>query len=114
MASGGTTRVFLARLAGLTVLDPNADLVGRVRDVVVVLRAGAQPPRVLSLVVEVQPRRRGFVPMGQITTIDADSVIVRGRINLRRVERGARRAPLLPPPLPPQGARPPDGWQSTG
>src|SRR3954452_199010 len=89
MASGGTTRVFLARLAGLTVLDPNADQVGRVRDVVVVLRSGAQPPRVLGLVVEVQPRRRVFVPMGQVTSIDADSVIVRGRINLRRFERRA-------------------------
>ena len=89
MASGTATRVFLARLAGLTVLDPNADQVGRVRDAVVLLRTGAQPPRVLGLVVEVQPRRRVFVPMGQVTSIDADSVIVRGRINLRRFERRA-------------------------
>src|SRR5437660_6022964 len=89
MAPGTTTRVFLARLAGITVLDPNADQVGRVRDVVVVLRVGAQPPRVLGLVVEVQPRRRVFVPMGQVTSIDADAVIVRGRINLRRFERRA-------------------------
>jgi Mg/Co/Ni transporter MgtE/sporulation protein YlmC with PRC-barrel domain len=88
MASGTTTRVFLARLAGLTVLDPNADQVGRVRDVVVALRSLAeQPPRVLGLVVEVQPRRRVFVPIGQVTSIDADAVIVRGRINLRRFER---------------------------
>jgi CBS domain-containing protein len=87
MASGTTTRVFLARLSGLTVLDPNADQVGRVRDAVVLLRTGAQPPRVLGLVVEVQPRRRVFVPMGQVTSIDAEAVIVRGRINLRRFER---------------------------
>ncbi|HEU5035107.1 MAG TPA: CBS domain-containing protein [Mycobacteriales bacterium] len=89
MATGTTTRVFLARLAGLTVLDPNADQVGRVRDVVVVLRSGAQPPRALGLVVEVQPRRRVFVPMGQVSSIDADAVVVRGRINLRRFERRA-------------------------
>jgi CBS domain-containing protein len=89
MASGGATRVFLARLAGLTVLDPKADQVGRVRDVVVILRTGSHPPRVLGLVVEVQPRRRVFVPMGQVISIDADSVIVRGRINLRRFERRA-------------------------
>src|SRR5947209_28756 len=87
MATGTTTRVFLARLAGITVLDPNADQVGRVRDVVIVLRTGAQPPRVLGLVVEVQPRRRVFVPIGQVTSIDAEAVIVRGRINLRRFER---------------------------
>src|SRR4051812_22010628 len=89
MATGTTTRVFLARLAGITVLDPNADQVGRVRDVVIMLRTGAQPPRVLGLVVEVQPRRRVFVPIGQVTSIDADAVIVRGRINLRRFERRA-------------------------
>jgi Mg/Co/Ni transporter MgtE len=87
MATGTTTRIFLARLAGLTVLDPQADQVGRVRDVVVALRPGPQPPRVLGLVVEVQPRRRVFVPMGQVTSIDAAAVIVRGRINLRRFER---------------------------
>jgi len=89
MASGTTTRVFLARLAGVTVLDPNGDQVGRVRDVVVMLRTGAQPPRVLGLVLEVQPRRRLFVPIGQVRSIDAESVIVRGRINLRRFERRA-------------------------
>jgi CBS domain-containing protein len=89
MATGTTTRVFLARLAGITVLDPNADQVGRVRDVVIVMRTGAQPPRVLGLVVEVQPRRRVFMPIGQVTSIDAEAVIVRGRINLRRFERRA-------------------------
>jgi len=87
MATGTTTRVFLARLAGITVLDPNGEQVGRVRDVVVMLRGGAQPPRVLGVVVEVQPRRRVFVPIGQVTSIDAEAVFVRGRINLRRFER---------------------------
>src|SRR5438270_12682769 len=91
MATGTTTRVFLARLAGITVLDPNGDQVGRVRDVVVTLHtsaaASSNPPRVLGIVVEVQPRRRVFVPIGQVTSIDADAVIVRGRINLRRFER---------------------------
>jgi Mg/Co/Ni transporter MgtE len=89
MATGTTMRIFLARLAALTVLDPKADQVGRVRDVVVSMRTGNSPPRVLGLVVEVQPRRRVFVPMGQVTSIDADAVIVRGRINLRRFERRA-------------------------
>lgn len=86
MATGTTMRIFLARLAGLTVLDPNADQVGRMRDVVIALRTGHQPPRVLGIVVEVQ-RRRVFVPIGHVTSIDADAVIVRGRINLRRFER---------------------------
>jgi CBS domain-containing protein len=89
MATGTTTRVFLARLPDLTVLDPQADQVGRVRDAVIALRGAAAQPRVLGLVVEVQPRRRVFVPIGQVTSIDADAVIVRGRINLRRFERRA-------------------------
>lgn len=87
MATGTTTRVFLARLADLTVLDPQADQVGRVRDAVVALRGSGVQPRVLGLVVEVQPRRRVFVPMGQVTSIDSDAVVVRGRINLRHFER---------------------------
>jgi Mg/Co/Ni transporter MgtE len=87
MATGTATRIFLARLADLTVLDPNADQVGRLRDVVVALRGSNVAPRVLGLVVEVQPRRRIFVPIGQVTGIDADAVVVRGRINLRRFER---------------------------
>jgi Mg/Co/Ni transporter MgtE/sporulation protein YlmC with PRC-barrel domain len=87
MATGTTTRVFLARLADLTVLDPKADQVGRVRDVVVAMRDGGTPPRVLGVVVEMQPRRRVFVPVGQVTSIDSDAVVVRGRINLRHFER---------------------------
>src|SRR6185312_11702392 len=87
MATGTTTRVFLARLADLTVLDPQADQVGRVRDAIIALRGAGVQRRVLGLVVEVQQRRGVFIPMGQVSSIDADAVIVRGRINLRRFER---------------------------
>ena len=37
----GTQRVFVARLSGLPVYDPNGDQVGKVRDVVVALRFAA-------------------------------------------------------------------------
>ena len=87
MATGTPTRVFLARLADLTVLGPDGDQVGRVRDTVVALRIGRQPPRVLGLVVEVAPRRRVFVPMGRVTSLDAEAVIITGSINLRRFEK---------------------------
>ena len=56
-----TNRIFLARLAGLGVFDPRGDQVGKVRDAVVVLRIGDNPPRLTGLVVEVPPRRRIFV-----------------------------------------------------
>jgi Mg/Co/Ni transporter MgtE len=82
--SGPPTKVFVARLAGLTVFDPNGDQVGRVRDVVVMLRLGSQQPRVLGLVVEVPPRRPIFIPITRITGIDTGAVITTGTVSLRR------------------------------
>lgn len=81
------TRVFLARLAGAGVFDPQADQVGRLRDVVVLLRTEQRPPRVLGLVVEVVGRRRIFVPMTRVSAIDAGQIVVRGAVNLRRFEQ---------------------------
>lgn len=81
------TRVFLARLAGIGVFDPNGDQVGKVRDAIVVLRVGGNPPRLTGLVVEVGSRRRIFVPMTKVTAIDSGQVIVTGTVNLRRFEQ---------------------------
>jgi flagellar motility protein MotE (MotC chaperone) len=82
------TRVFVARLAGTQVFDPIGDLVGRVRDVVVLVRAKGAP-RVVGLVVEVPGRRRVFLPMTRVTSIDAGQVISTGLVNLRRFEQRA-------------------------
>ncbi|MFM9135495.1 MAG: magnesium transporter MgtE N-terminal domain-containing protein [bacterium] len=82
-----TTRVFVARLAGAGVFDPKADQVGRVRDVVAMLRSDAQPPRIVGLVVEVVGRRRIFVPMTRVTAIDSGQVVVSGVVNLRRFQQ---------------------------
>ena len=82
------TRVYVARVAGLPVFDPNGDQVGRVRDVVVALRIGRDAPRVLGLAVEIQARRRIFVPFGRITTIDPEAVVLTtGTVSLRRFEQ---------------------------
>jgi CBS domain-containing protein/sporulation protein YlmC with PRC-barrel domain len=84
------TRAYVSRVAGLTVFDPNGDRVGKVRDVVVALRVGTAPPRVLGLVVEVVARRRTFVPMGRVTALDPGSVMLSsGTINLKRFEQRA-------------------------
>ncbi len=85
--SGAPTRVFIARLSGIAVFDPRGDQVGKVRDVVVTLRHGTNPPRVLGLVVEVQPRRRIFCPMTRVTNIDAGAVVTTGLLNMRRFEQ---------------------------
>src|SRR6188474_914991 len=81
------TRVFIARLAGLFVYDPNGDQVGKVRDVVVAMRSDNKPPRVLGLVVEVLGRRRIFVPMTRVTSVDSGQVITTGLVNMRRFEQ---------------------------
>jgi Mg/Co/Ni transporter MgtE len=82
------TRVFVARLAGLPVFDPNGDQVGRVRDVVVALRIGKDAPRALGMIVEIQARRRIFVPMSRVTAIEADAVLLSsGTVSLRRFEQ---------------------------
>ncbi|GAA0406730.1 magnesium transporter [Acrocarpospora corrugata] len=76
----------MARLAGLPVFDPAGDRIGRIRDVVVGLR-GTQPPRVHGFVVEVQPRRRVFLPITRIISMETGAVIFTGQLNLRRFER---------------------------
>lgn len=79
-------RVFLARLAGTAVFDPNGDPVGKVRDAVATFRSNNQPPRVLGLVVEVPLRRRIFVPITRVTSIEFGSVVITGLLNMQRFE----------------------------
>ena len=42
------TRIFLAKLAGTPVFDPNGDRVGKVRDAVASLRQDKLAPRILG------------------------------------------------------------------
>ncbi|HEU4349135.1 MAG TPA: CBS domain-containing protein [Actinoplanes sp.] len=82
------TRVYLARLAALPVFDPNGDRVGRVRDAVVRLRTTNRPPQVVGLVSEMALRRRIFLPIGRVTSMDSESVVLStGTLNLRRFEK---------------------------
>ena len=80
-------RVFVARLAGMRVFDPLGDPVGRVRDVVVTFSSTTARPRVIGLVAEVPGRRRVFVPMTRVTSLDAGQVITTGLVNMRRFEQ---------------------------
>jgi len=80
------TRVFVARLAGTVVFDPIGDQVGRVRDVVMLVRPKGAP-RAVGLVVEVPGRRRVFLPLTRVTSIDPGQVISTGLVNMRRFEQ---------------------------
>ncbi|MET7489047.1 CBS domain-containing protein [Streptomyces sp. NPDC005538] len=85
--AGGAPRVFVSHLSGVAVFDPNGDQVGRVRDLVVMLRVGQKPPRLLGLVVELSTRRRIFLPMTRVTGIESGQVITTGVLNVRRFEQ---------------------------
>lgn len=81
------SRVFVGRLTSLSVFDPLGDQVGRVRDVVVTFGASRRRPRIIGLVVEVPGRRRVFVPMTRVTSVDGGQVITTGLVNMRRFEQ---------------------------
>ena len=86
--AAGASRVFVSHLSGVAVFDPNGDQVGRVRDVVVMLRDGPAGRRgVLGLVVEVVSRRRVFLPMTRVTGVESGQVISTGVVNMRRFEQ---------------------------
>jgi flagellar motility protein MotE (MotC chaperone)/sporulation protein YlmC with PRC-barrel domain len=87
VVSTSPTRVFAGRLTGLLVFDPAGDQVGRVRDIVALIRPGERPPRVLGLVVDVFGRRSVFLPMTRVTSIDSGQVITTGVVNMRRFEQ---------------------------
>ncbi|MFG3578627.1 magnesium transporter MgtE N-terminal domain-containing protein [Micromonospora chersina] len=81
-------RVYIARLAGVAVFDPNGDQVGRVRDAVARMRPTQRPPEVVGLVAEMPMRRRIFLSINRITSIDPDAVVLgSGTLNLRRFEK---------------------------
>ena len=89
-------RIYIARIAGLSVYDPNRDLVGRVRDAVARVRpaepsAGpgiGSPPHVVGLVAELPLARRIFLPIGRIDAIDAEAVVLgTGKLSVRRFEQ---------------------------
>ena len=79
------TRVYAARLAGMVVLGPDGESVGRVRDIVVSISIVRQQPRVLGLVVELLTRKRIFVPILRVTAIEPGTVTLStGNVSLRR------------------------------
>lgn len=76
-------RVFVGRLIGTSVFDPQGDVVGKVRDVVITPDI-SKNPQALGLVVEVMPRRRIFLPMGRVTAIESGQILSTGKVDLSR------------------------------
>lgn len=82
-----TGRIFLSRIVGQAVFDPVGDQVGKLRDVVLAVRSAPKRPRVLGLVIEVLGRRRVFLPITRVISMDSGQVITTGVLNLRRFEQ---------------------------
>jgi len=84
--AGPGTLVYLSRLAGVGVFDPNGDSVGRVRDAVGRVRSDGHTIVVHGLVVEVPVRRRIFLPLTRVTGLSPRQVIATGLMNMQRFE----------------------------
>ncbi|MEY9927034.1 CBS domain-containing protein [Catenulispora sp. GP43] len=85
------SRVYVSHLAGRSVFDADGEPVGRIRDIVVSMGAGDSAPRVLGLVLEMQMhgRRRVFLPIGRVTSIENNQVISTGLVNMRHFQQRA-------------------------
>ncbi len=80
----GISKIFAAQLLGLPVFGPDGESIGKIRDLVAGLRVDGQPPRVLGIVVELATRRRIFVPMLRVTSIDSTAItLATGSVNMR-------------------------------
>lgn len=91
-----SNRVYAARLARMLVLGPFGESVGRVRDVVVSLSIVRQQPRVLGLVVELPTRRRIFVPILRVASIEPNAVTLNtGTVSLRKFNQRPGEALVL-------------------
>ena len=90
-----TTRVFVGRLAQLSVFDPLGEKLGRVRDVVVTFSTQRTRPRVIGLVIEVGSRKRIFVPMTRVISVEGGQVLTTGLVNVRRFEQRANETLVL-------------------
>lgn len=77
-------QLFVARMAGLPVVGPDGERIGKVRDLVVSLRVDNHPPRVLGMVLELATRRRIFVSMLRVAAIDPSAVtLTTGSVSMR-------------------------------
>jgi CBS domain-containing protein/sporulation protein YlmC with PRC-barrel domain len=82
-----SNNIFISRLTGTAVFDPQGDQLGKVRDTIVHLRQSNQPPRIIGLLVEVPQRRLVFVPISRVTEFEARQIISTGVVNMRRFEQ---------------------------
>lgn len=79
--------MYISRLRGLPIIDVDGDSIGKLHDVVIQVRGQGRPPRVKGLVAELFARRRAYLPMERVYSIDAVQIVVSGVVNTRRFLR---------------------------
>ncbi|NBO78687.1 MAG: magnesium transporter [Actinobacteria bacterium] len=79
--------MFISRLTGTAVFDPQGDQLGKVRDTLVHLRHSNNPPRIIGLLVEVPQRRIVFLPISRVNEFESRQIISTGVVNMRRFEQ---------------------------
>jgi CBS domain-containing protein len=89
------TRIFIAKLAGTPVFDPNGDRVGKIRDAISTPPTKVSNPRILGFVVEVPQRRKIFIPATRVIAIEDGGVVMTGSLNIRRYQPKHGEVPLL-------------------
>jgi flagellar motility protein MotE (MotC chaperone)/sporulation protein YlmC with PRC-barrel domain len=81
------TSVFISRIQNLPIVDSSGDSLGILGDVVVYVRSASRPPRVKGIIMELFARRRVYVPMERVYSMDATQLVVSGTVNARRFHR---------------------------
>ncbi|HEX7582166.1 MAG TPA: PRC-barrel domain-containing protein, partial [Gaiellaceae bacterium] len=81
------TTMYISRLRGLPIINVDGDSIGKLHDVVIQIRGQGRPPRVKGLVAELFARRRAYLPMERVYSIDAVQIVVSGVVNTRRFHR---------------------------
>lgn len=80
----------------MVVRGPDTDVIGRVRDVIVNLRPTPHTSRVLGLVVEMNNKRRIFLPMLRIAAIEPQEItLATGSVSLRSFKARAGEVAIL-------------------
>ncbi|MDO4910500.1 MAG: CBS domain-containing protein [Corynebacterium sp.] len=78
------SRFYAGRLAGMVVRGPDAEPIGRVRDLIVNVRAHEHQSRALGLVVELINKKRIFIPMLRIADMSAQEInLATGSVSMR-------------------------------
>lgn len=75
--------VFVSRLNACKVFDVDGALLGKVKDIVVIL-SNQTSSRAVGFVIEIYGKKQIFVPINRITSISVNQIVITGLLNFRQ------------------------------